>query len=219
MATTTTNYGLKKPEYSDTVDIGDINGNFETLDTELDKLSGALALIQRGDEATQNISKGQYVLWKGALKKATAAITSGETLSDSNLSTVSGGVTNALGTVETFENTVNGVTARGWKVGRIVFVAFARSTSYTISEWTAFRAEGIVPEGFRPPAEVYGAVATRGWGTFQVTQERNGSGHWSGPTLILSPTGNIQVGARGTMSCEYLYSSVTYICAEEGGET
>lgn len=96
MATTTTNYGLKKPEYSDTVDIGDINGNMDILDSELDKLSGALALIQRGDEATQNIEKGQYVLWKGTLTIASVAITVGETLSASNLTTLNGGGMNAI---------------------------------------------------------------------------------------------------------------------------
>lgn len=217
--TETTNYKLKKPESTDTVDISVLNGNADTLDSELNKLSGALALIQRGDTATENISKGQYVLWNGVLKKATAAITEGETLSDSNLATVSGGVTNALGTVETFENTVNGVTAQGWKIGRLVFVHLGRPTSYTITEWSAFSAQEIIPEGFRPITEVQCPVITRGWGAFQVVQERNGSGHWSGPVLTVYPSGTIEVGARGTMSCERLYTSATYICAEEGGES
>lgn len=35
MATSTTNFGLTKPAYSDTADISDINGNMETIDTKL----------------------------------------------------------------------------------------------------------------------------------------------------------------------------------------
>lgn len=32
MATTTTHYGLKKPEYTDAADIEDINGNMDDID-------------------------------------------------------------------------------------------------------------------------------------------------------------------------------------------
>ena len=35
MATETTNYHLKKPDYADTADIGDINGNMDDIDTAL----------------------------------------------------------------------------------------------------------------------------------------------------------------------------------------
>jgi len=39
---TTANYGLKKPEGNDTVDIDVINGNMDSIDGELKKLSGAM---------------------------------------------------------------------------------------------------------------------------------------------------------------------------------
>lgn len=39
MATTTTNYGLKKPDYNDNADIGVINDNMDTIDTELKNIS------------------------------------------------------------------------------------------------------------------------------------------------------------------------------------
>ena len=50
-----------------------------------------VGIVQNGDTATQNISKRQYVIWKGALYIASAAIASGATLSDSNLTAVTGG--------------------------------------------------------------------------------------------------------------------------------
>lgn len=39
MATNTPNYGFKKPAYTDPVDINDINGNFDKVDTELNSIS------------------------------------------------------------------------------------------------------------------------------------------------------------------------------------
>lgn len=50
-----------------------------------------VGIVQNGNNATQNITKGQYVIWKGALYTASAAIASGTTLSDSNLTAVTGG--------------------------------------------------------------------------------------------------------------------------------
>lgn len=42
----TSNYGLNKPEQTDTVNIDDLNANFDTLDTELKKVSDKANLIQ-----------------------------------------------------------------------------------------------------------------------------------------------------------------------------
>ena len=50
-----------------------------------------VGIVQNGNTATQNISKGQYVIWQGALYIASAAIASGAALSSSNLKTASGG--------------------------------------------------------------------------------------------------------------------------------
>jgi len=90
MATNTTNYGLTKPAYSDTADIADINGNMDTVDSEMTKLSNSVAVVEFGDTATQAISNGTYVVWKGNLYKANQAISSGATLSG-KLTAVSGG--------------------------------------------------------------------------------------------------------------------------------
>jgi len=41
MATTTTNYALVKPDLADNVDIADINGNMDTIDTTMKSISDA----------------------------------------------------------------------------------------------------------------------------------------------------------------------------------
>lgn len=98
MSTQTTHYGLKKPEYSDTADIKDINDNMDDVDAALHSHNEAFGIVEDGDTATQNIDIGQYVIWKGALYKASAAIASGATLSASNLTAVTGGGMNGLET-------------------------------------------------------------------------------------------------------------------------
>ena len=46
MSTSTTNYNLTKPDYSDVADIADINGNMDTIDSELKNHTDAIALKQ-----------------------------------------------------------------------------------------------------------------------------------------------------------------------------
>lgn len=59
-----------------------------------------LAIVENEDTAFNNITAGQYVMWKGEVYKATAAIASGATLSatgsEANLAAVSNGVANEL---------------------------------------------------------------------------------------------------------------------------
>ena len=86
MATSTSNLGLIKPAGTDHALVANINTNSDTIDTEAGKARANFALVQNGDTATQAISKDQLVVWKGVLKKATANIASGATLSSSNLS-------------------------------------------------------------------------------------------------------------------------------------
>lgn len=96
MATQTTNYGLTKPAGTDNALIGDINGNMDIIDSELDKLSACFAAVQHTDTATVAIAEGAYVVWKGVLCTASAAIAIGDTLSDLNLTEVEGGGLNQL---------------------------------------------------------------------------------------------------------------------------
>ena len=85
MATSTSNLGLIKPAGTDHALVANINTNSDTIDTEAGKARANFALVQNGDTATQAISKDQLVVWKGVLKKASANIASGATLSSSNL--------------------------------------------------------------------------------------------------------------------------------------
>lgn len=59
-----------------------------------------LAIVENDDTAFNNITAGQYVMWKGEMYKATAAIASGATLSatgsGANLTAVNNGVANEL---------------------------------------------------------------------------------------------------------------------------
>ena len=62
----------------------------------INKIKAAMGIVQDTDTATQAISKGKYVWWKGKFKKATSAISQGATLSASNLGDVSEGALNEL---------------------------------------------------------------------------------------------------------------------------
>ena len=63
-------------------------------------VSGLIGIVENGSTASQAISKGQYVIWKGALYTADAAISSGATLAASggskNLTACTSGGLNAL---------------------------------------------------------------------------------------------------------------------------
>ena len=56
----------------------------------------SIGIVEDTDTATHTISKGQYVIWKGALYTAKSAIPSGTALSSSNLQAVSNGGLNAV---------------------------------------------------------------------------------------------------------------------------
>ena len=103
MATTTTNLGLTKPDYTDAADIAVINTNMDTVDaaitaanTNITATKSDLGIVEDGNTATHSITAGQYVIWKGNLYTASSAIATGTTLSTSNLTAVSNGGLNSL---------------------------------------------------------------------------------------------------------------------------
>ena len=103
----TTNYGFNKPEYSDALDIGVINGVMDKIDEELFKLEESLALAQETNTATRAIPKGTYVFWNEGLYVASEDIEEGDTLGVLNLTAVTGGGLNA------------GLSKAKWKIGSI----------------------------------------------------------------------------------------------------
>ena len=101
MATNTTNYALKKPAYTDTADIADINGNMDKVDTALQGIGSGLAIISNKNTHAA-ITSGQYVYVHGhntladGMYKAKSNIAANGTLSTSNLDAISDGGLNNL---------------------------------------------------------------------------------------------------------------------------
>lgn len=113
MATYTTNLNLKKPAQSDKIRISDLNGNADDIDaafgeigtasvaTQFGSVESGIAIVSLGNVHAA-ISAGQYVYVKGhdtlseGLYTANSAISANATLSNSNLTAVSGGGLNAL---------------------------------------------------------------------------------------------------------------------------
>ena len=101
MATNTTNFGLKKPAYSDTADIADINGNMDKVDVSLNGLADAIAIVANNNTHAA-ITAGQYVYVHGhgsmaeGLYTAKSNIAANATLSTSNLQADGSGGLNSV---------------------------------------------------------------------------------------------------------------------------
>ena len=117
MATYTPNYNLKKPAGGENALVGDLSDNMDIIDSELGKLSADLAITQFTDTATQDIARGTFVVWKGNLYTASEDITSGDTLSASNLTAIADGGLNALQNMEIRSVTYTYTAAKGARVG------------------------------------------------------------------------------------------------------
>lgn len=61
-----------------------------------EQVKSDIAFIEDTDIATRNISKGQYVLWKGDLCQASSNISAGDLLSSSNLTAKPNGISNEV---------------------------------------------------------------------------------------------------------------------------
>ena len=59
MATTTTNYGLKKPESTDLVSVVPFNDNFDTIDMLMLNISNAASNAQSTASNAQNTANGK----------------------------------------------------------------------------------------------------------------------------------------------------------------
>lgn len=74
------------------------SGSPDTVKDAIDYTRSSVAYREDGATASQNIPIGSYVIWDGDPYISTAAISSGDTLSGSNLSAKPAGLTNALRT-------------------------------------------------------------------------------------------------------------------------
>ena len=82
--------------YGSTMDL--YSGSQDTVKDAIDYTRSSVAYREDGATASQNIPLGSYVIWQGEPYISTAAISSGDTLSGSNLSAKPAGITNALRT-------------------------------------------------------------------------------------------------------------------------
>lgn len=154
MATYTSHYNLKKPATSDKIRIADFNGNADTIDATMyenatlgAQLKSDIGIVENTNTATHNISAGQYVIWKGSLYTASSAISSGATLSDANLTAVSGGGLNALNSkiAETYDTSVTGISA--FRVLDNITIWLGSGLTISADGKTANQ---LIPSGYRP---------------------------------------------------------------------
>ena len=204
--TKTTYYELNKPESTDTVDVSKLNENADTMDTELYNLSGALAVVQLSDTATVDIAEGTYVLWKGTLCKASEAIVTGDTLSISNLTTVSGGAMNEIGNIisgsqDTQSYSGGGVTAK--RVGKICQIAVNGTKS--LNAW-GLSTLTTLPAEMKPDQATYFAL--------YYDKGNTNAG------ITVSSDGKVNLVARDTAlaSGQYYSGGGAYICAGSQSE-
>ena len=97
------------------------------LRNTLNTVKSDLGIVEDTNTATHTIAKGQYVIWKDALYKATQAIPLGTTLSNSNLTAVDSGGLNAVtsrdsGFITTFSAGLTGGALQWERIGPVVVV-------------------------------------------------------------------------------------------------
>ena len=115
------------------------------------RLDEDLAIIQNGTTATTSIAAGSWVSWNGILKKALSAISSGDTLSSTNLGDPTNGVLNDLNSKINSNTLLSGshhgygifTTVKTWDAYR-AFIPFpkADSRSITITEAKYYTSSG-----------------------------------------------------------------------------
>ena len=118
----TEDLGISGASVGDLVRISAVSYGKPTAFEKISDPNGNIGIVQNGNTATKNISKGQYVIWHGALYTASAAIASGAALSSSNLTAVTGGGLNNVGEkVSALRNdTALIITTRRWNFSPFV---------------------------------------------------------------------------------------------------
>lgn len=136
MATSTSNLGLQKPDYSDAADIAVLNGNSDKIDSSVNATDGAIAIVSNGNTHPA-IPSGNYVyirghgsLSEGLYKNSTSGtIGVNATLSSSNVSAISSGGMNEM---KSITNALNGkITSTSLYAGRTSDTTVTLSEPYT----------------------------------------------------------------------------------------
>lgn len=164
MATNTTNFNLKKPAYTDTADIADINGNMDKVDVSLNGLADAIAIVANNNNHAA-IAVGQYVYVHGhgslaeGLYTAKSNIAANATLSTSNLQADGTGGLNALNSNKQSKIKVGSYTGTTSVNGNIQIVPYLSNVAKILSAWTANPDTIVLP--FAPSSAV--EEGTVGW--------------------------------------------------------
>ena len=133
-------------------------------DTAIGNVAAGLAIVVTGDTAPANIDSGEYIFLKGHSSlptggyHATAAISSGDTISSSNVAADADGIANALNskietkTAITFTNLSSGWSVsenHSYRIGNVVYVnvMVSRSSTGSLQKIMEF---GNAPAGIMP---------------------------------------------------------------------
>ena len=91
-------------------DSTNIDAALTAIEGDITNIENTIAYVESTSTASRNYSTGDYFTVAGILRKATASITSGDTIDNTNSSVVSGGlgaeIDNALDQITAIENTV-----------------------------------------------------------------------------------------------------------------
>lgn len=143
-------------------DLTGLKNTLSQLDTDVGYLKSDIGIVEDTNTAQHTISQGQYVIWKGQLYTATAAIPAGTTLSSNNLKAIDSGGLNDLSVVYSTNIAItnHNTNMYFYRYGRLVFAA-------TYGDWQSLPAGdmgtvGTVPQGFRPSSRVVLLEGTTG---------------------------------------------------------
>lgn len=146
--------------------------DIQTVDNRVDLTNSDIGIVEDTNTAVHSISKGQYVIWKGSLYKATAAIAIGTTLSGSNLTPDSNGAANSLqsqitslsnhiGTVYEENLTASNVTFSYYVSANVVFLR-AVIPAQNANTWFSYDISSKLPAKYYPPVEANGNFNSSG---------------------------------------------------------
>ena len=129
-----------------------------------EKIKGDIGIVENGDVATHAIPSGYYVIWKGDLYVAKTDISSGTTLSASNLTAKPNGLgaeVAALNSNTTFHPQLNSDTVStaildGVRYGKVCKITFNINVTTVSNGWVTV---ATIPAGYIPVIRQYGICA------------------------------------------------------------
>lgn len=159
------------------------------------KLKALVGIVQDTDTATVNIAKGKYVIWKGNPCKASSAISSGGTLSASNLTALTEGVGNDINSNIVNNTYVNsGLSATGCTIGDGGYVTIGKTIIVNIK--FTITASYATISGFPAPQKAFGMAGYDG------AQEKAWFGYMNTSGQLITPGA---YGSTGTVYVSFVY--------------